>query len=261
MDKTKEDILYQPTVAVTNNMLRGIALKNKYNTRESTAAISTQEQVQKAQEILDESTGGFTLDSIKIMYHKLTQLEKSVDYRKRLFDKGPTEEIIKFYAFGGSSGLAWTRSVLKQEGILKSHKKVITEAELNKDGDDATYGKIQVNKALNEELMQVTYVAMKPGVDLHGDFTDLESIRLAKESFNKSMMRANMFHMVMTDSFDIIESFLAPTDIVLNKNLVQQGEWLVTLQVHDPVLWNMIKNDEITGVSIGAMCNVEELQD
>lgn len=255
----EKDKLYTPTTAVKNNMLRGIALKNKYSTRESAASVSTQEQVQKAQDILSVNPDGFTLDSVKVMYQKLTQLEKSVDYRKRLSDKGPTEEIIKFYAFGGSSGLAWSRMVLKEEGILKSHKKVITEAELNKDGDDKVFGVIQVAKAFDEELMQVTYVAMKPGVDLQGDLTDLEDIRLAKESFNKSMMRANMFHMVMTDSFDIIESFLAPTTMVLNKNLVEKGEWLVTLQVYDTVLWNMIKNDEITGVSIGAISNVEYL--
>ena len=256
----EKDKLYTPTTAVKNNMLRGIALKNKYSTRESAASVSTQEQVQKAQDILLVNPEAFTLDSVKVMYQKLTHLEKSVDYRKRLADKGPTEEIIKFYAFGGSSGLAWSRMVLKEEGILKSHKKAITEAELNKDGDDKVFGLIQVAKAVDEELMQVTYVAMKPGVDLQLDEVNLEDIRLAKESFNKSMMRANMFHMVMTDNFDIIESFLAPTTMVLNKNLVEKGEWLVTLQVYDTALWNMIKNDEITGVSIGAISNVEYLQ-
>jgi hypothetical protein len=47
--------------------------------------------------------------------------------------------------------------------------------------------------------------------------------------------------------------------MVLNKNLVEEGEWLVTLQIHDTELWEMIKNDDITGVSIGAMAQVEEI--
>lgn len=247
---------YSPTTAVTNNMQRGIALKNRYSSRETQAYQTTVQQVNKAQLILDE---GFDLAAVKEIYNKLSALEKSVDFRRRLSDKGPTEDIIKFYAFGGSSGLAWARSILKQEGILKSYKKDITPEELNKDGDDKIYGGIKIAKSLDEELMQVTYVAMKPGIDLHGDLVSLEDIRLAKESFNKSVMRANMFHLVMTDSFDIIESFLAPTDMVLNKNLVQQGEWLVTLQVHDPQVWDMIKYDEITGVSIGATALVEDI--
>lgn len=120
---------------------------------------------------------------------------------------------------------------------------------------------VPVAKALNEELMQVTYVAMKPGVDLHLDEVSQEDVRLAKESFNKSQMRANMFHLQMTEAFSVIESFLAPTSMILNKNLVQEGEWLVTLQINDPELWNMIKNDEVTGVSIGASAYVETIQD
>jgi hypothetical protein len=253
--------LYKVTQAVSNNMQRGIALKNKYKKRKSASYANTVEQVKKAEIIFSESDLGLTLDSVKEIYNVLTKLENSVDFRKRLEDKGPTEEIIKFYAYGGSSGLAWSRMILKEQNIVKSHRGVITEADINKDGDDKTYGKIQVAKAVNEELMQVTYVAMKPGVDLQLDEVNLEDIRLAKESFNKSMMRANMFHMVMTDTFDIIESYLAPTTMILNKSVVEEGEWLVTLQIYDNALWNMIKNDEITGVSIGALASVQNLED
>ena len=120
---------------------------------------------------------------------------------------------------------------------------------------------VPVIKALNEELMQVTYVAMLPGVDLHLDEVDLETVRLAKESFNKSAMRPNLFHVTMTDSFEVIESFLMPCDAELNSQFVAKGTWLVTLQVYDDDVWQMIKNDEITGLSIGAMSNVETLQD
>jgi len=120
---------------------------------------------------------------------------------------------------------------------------------------------VPVVKALNEELMQVTYVAMLPGVDLHSDEVDLETVRLAKESFNKSAMRPNLFHVTMTDSFEVIESYLMPCDAELNKQFVAKGTWLMTLQVHDDDVWQMIKNDEITGLSIGAMANTEELED
>ena len=120
---------------------------------------------------------------------------------------------------------------------------------------------VPVIKALNEELMQVTYVAMLPGVDLHLDEVDLETVRLAKESFNKSAMRPNLFHVTMTDSFEVIESYLMPCDAELNSQFVAKGTWLVTLQVYDDNVWQMIKNDEITGLSIGAMANTEEILD
>lgn len=116
-------------------------------------------------------------------------------------------------------------------------------------------------KQMNQELMQVTYVAMKPGVDLHSDLVELDEIRKAKESFNESLMQANLFHVAMTDSFKIIESYLAPTDLVLNGYAVVKGTWLVTLQVYDEEIWQMIKDDLITGVSIGAVAAVEYLDD
>jgi len=119
---------------------------------------------------------------------------------------------------------------------------------------------LRIAKALNEEIMQVTYVAMQPGVDLHGDLVDVETIRLAKESFNKSAQRANLFHMVMTDSFNVIESYQIPCDVSLNEHFVEKGSWLMTLQVHDPDVWELVKSDEINGISIGAMAEVENLE-
>lgn len=119
---------------------------------------------------------------------------------------------------------------------------------------------LRIAKALNEEIMQVTYVAMQPGVDLHGDLVDVETIRLAKESFNKSAQRANLFHMIMTDSFNVIESYQIPCDVSLNEHFVEKGSWLMTLQVHDPDVWELVKSDEINGISIGAMAEVENLE-
>lgn len=119
-----------------------------------------------------------------------------------------------------------------------------------------------VIKSLETELQQVTYVAMIPdSVDAHGDYTSSEEVRKAKESFNKSEMRANLYHMVMTKSFEVIESYLMPCDAVLNGYEVKKGTWLMTLQVHDPVLWKMIKDEEITGISIGAMAIAEPVEE
>jgi len=231
-DKTnKTDKKYQCTQAVSNNMQRGIALKNKYSTRDSLNYLSTVETVNKAQGILET---GFTLDAVKTMYNTLTKLEKSVDFRRRLEDKGPTEDIIKFYAFGGSSGLAWSRMILKDEGILKSYTKDITPEMINQDGDDAKYGKIQVAKALNEELQQATFVVMVPNEpDLHGDITSESEVRKACHNFNKYSMQANLFHLAKTDTFEFAESFIAPVDMAIDDKFITKGTWLCTIQCLD----------------------------
>ena len=121
---------------------------------------------------------------------------------------------------------------------------------------------VPVIKALNEELMQVTYVAMLPdSTDLAGDFTSAEEVRKAKESFNKSEQRANLFHMSMTDTFSVLESYLAPADMILNNQAVLKGTWLMTLQINDSDLWELVKSGDINGISIGAEATVETLED
>ena len=206
---------FTPTLAVKNNMQRGIALKSKYQ-RESASSKATTLEVNKAKAILEE---GFTLDNVKKIYHALSQLEKSVDFRKRLHDKGPTEEIIKFYAYGGSSGLAWARLILKQEGILKSYTKGISEAELNKDGDDKTFGSIKVNKALNEEMRLATFVVLEPQdpdgttTDLHADWYDAETIEKSCINFNRFCKKANLMHLVDTDGIDFVGSYIPTSNV------------------------------------------------
>lgn len=121
---------------------------------------------------------------------------------------------------------------------------------------------VPVIKAADEELKQVLFIAMLPdSVDLHGDYTSAVEVRKAKESFNKSQMNANLYHEAMTDKFEVIESYLAPVDFVLGDKFVTKGTWLMNLQVHDDDLWELIKDGEINGISIGAVAQVEKLEE
>lgn len=123
---------------------------------------------------------------------------------------------------------------------------------------------VSVAKSLDEPLKQVLFIAMQEGTDLHGDYTDAEEIRKAKESFNRALLKqnmANLFHMVTTDKFSILESYLAPCDMQMDEHFVQKGTWLMNLQIHDDSLWEMIKAGEINGISIGALAQVEPLEE
>jgi hypothetical protein len=252
---------FAPTDAMRNNARRGLALREKYNRGGLDASQAKSEGVgsgvARARDIIN---GNLSLDTVKRMYAFFSRHEKNYNPKKKMPDGGPTAGTIAWLLWGGSAGLAFARRVLKQEDILKSYIKDITDAEVN--SEDILPGvKLPVTKAVDEELKQVTYVAMIPDhTDLHGDYTSENEVRKAKESFNKSMMRANLFHMVMTDTFDVIESYLAPCDMVLNDQFVKKSTWLMTLQIHDDTLWQMIKDDEITGISIGALASVEDAE-
>lgn len=243
---------YTPTQAVLNNHERAKALSNSCNKNIKNVIKSLRlKNVCLNSEI--------TLNNVKEIYANFLSLEKKLDLKKALKNNEAPSDTIAWYYNGGEAGLAWCRNILRSEGILKSYKKNITEDDLNKEGESC-WNQIQVSKSVDNELKQVTYVAMQEGTDLHGDYTSLDEVRKAKENFNKSMMRANLFHMTMTDTFEIIESYLAPTDMFLNEHIVTKGTWLVTLQVFDDELWSLIKSGEINGVSIGALANVEEIQ-
>ncbi len=250
---------FAPTEAMRNNARRGLALREKWGRGGLSAEQANNEGVgsgvARARDIIN---GNLSLDTVKRMYAFFSRHEKNYAPKKKEADGGPTAGTIAWLLWGGSAGLAFARRVLKQEEILKSYIKDITDDEVNTE-DNLPNVKLPITKSVDEELKQVTYVAMIPDhTDLHGDYTSENEVRKAKESFNKSMMRANLFHLVMTDTFDVIESYLAPCDMVLNDQFVKKSTWLMTLQVHDDSLWQMIKDDEITGISIGALASVED---
>lgn len=120
--------------------------------------------------------------------------------------------------------------------------------------------KIQVNKSLNSELKQATFIALVPDeVDLHGDVYDADEVRKACHSFNKFCKKANLLHLVDTSGFSIAESYILPSDIVLDQNFVKKGTWITVLQFEDDTLWDGVKSGNYNGVSIGALANVENL--
>lgn len=121
---------------------------------------------------------------------------------------------------------------------------------------------IQVAKSVNEELKQATFLVLAPDeVDLHGDTYDADEVRKACHNFNQHSMTANLLHLVDTDTFSIVESYVSPVNMVLNDKVIKAGSWLCTLQVHSDEVWSDIKSGNLTGVSISGIAKTEYLED
>ena len=117
---------------------------------------------------------------------------------------------------------------------------------------------VPVVKSVNEELRQATYVVLVPDeVDLHGDIVSEDEVRKAMQNFNKFCMKANLFHMAQTDTFEFVESYCAPVYFQMYFQFIKKGTWLATMQVTDTPqrdkLWELIKSGEKRGISIGAV--------
>lgn len=121
---------------------------------------------------------------------------------------------------------------------------------------------VQVVKSTNEELKQATFLVLAPEeVDLHGDIYSTDEVRKACHNFNQHSMTANLLHLVETDSFSIVESYISQTDMVLGERLIKSGSWLVVTQMHTDEIWEEVKKGNLTGVSVGCIADVEYLED
>lgn len=122
--------------------------------------------------------------------------------------------------------------------------------------------KIQIIKSTNAELKQATFLVLSPEeVDLHGDIYSAEEVRKACHNFNQNCMTANLMHMVETNSFEIVESYISPVDMILGEKLIKAGSWMSVIQVNSDSVWADIKDGSLTGVSIGAFAETQYLED
>lgn len=250
---------YKPTDAMISNAKRGLEARRKapksqkggFDAKEAKAA-GVGSGVVRATNIIN---GSLSLESVKRMYSFLSRAKTYYKPNERTASGNLTPGTISYLLWAGPAGLAWSRSILRREGLLKSVE--ITDLE-----EVAEELGVQITKSTNQELMQATFVVMVPDeVDLHGDITSEEEVRKACHNYNVNCRQANLFHIAKTNSFDIVESYLAPVDMMLDDKFIKKGTWLCTVQCLDPKLFDLIKSGEINGVSIGAMAKVEIIEE
>ena len=235
---------FTPTQAMKNNAERGLALREKYNrgglSGQQANAEGVGSGVARARDIIN---GNLSLESVKRMNAFFSRHEKNYNPSKKMPDGGPTAGTIAWLLWGGSAGRAWARSILRKlESVEKSSVPVV--------------------KSTNEKLKQATFIVMTPDeIDLHGDIVAEEEIRKACHNFNRHCMKANLFHLAQTDTFEFVESYILPADIMLDEKLVVKGTWVATIQSKNDDLWDAIESGEINGLSIGALATVEKLEE
>lgn len=233
---------------------RGLALREKYKRGGLDASQAKAEGVgsgvARARDIIN---GNLSLETVKRMNAFFSRHEKNYRPDVKEADGGPTAGTIAWYAWGGSSGKAWAKSILAKQDVKKSVSESDTE---------------MIYKAVDAENHYVTFVCMIPDeIDAHGDIVDAEEIRKACINFNKSKTKsANLFHMFKTDSFDIVESYTLPTELTMQDangdvRYLPKGTWLTTLEVSDPKIWQGVLSGEYNGISIGARGRAEIIEE
>lgn len=125
---------------------------------------------------------------------------------------------------------------------------------------------VEVTKSLDEEQRMALFVVLSPDeVDLHGDTYSAEEVEKACNNFNTACMKANLFHKIETEDAKIVQSFINPANFTTDDGReIKKGAWLQWMYFPETEvgeqIWKCVKAGDINGVSIGALCTVEEIE-
>lgn len=125
---------------------------------------------------------------------------------------------------------------------------------------------MEVTKSIDIEERRALFVVLEPEtVDLHGDIYSAEEVEKACINFNTHCNKANLFHQVQIETAKIEQSFISPSDFMLDDGrMIKKGTWLQWFHFPEgndesDKLWKQVKSGDICGVSIGCRASVEEL--
>ena len=103
----------------------------------------------------------------------------------------------------------------------------------------------------DEEKRIVYGIVLEPHtVDLQGDVLGVDTIEEAAHKYLTASRTVGDGHSHKADA-EVVESYLAPADYKLGGQDISKGTWVMGVRILDSALWQMVKNGEYTGFSIG----------
>jgi len=94
-------------------------------------------------------------------------------------------------------------------------------------------------------------------VDSQGDMTTEDEIRKAAYQFMEEVQKFKMNHKGKPVKARVLESYIAPNDLVIAGHEVKKGSWLLTTRILDKQIWDDIKSGKLTGYSMAGYARTE----
>jgi hypothetical protein len=146
----------------------------------------------------------------------------------------------------------------KPEDMTKEEKAECMKAKKRAEGCPKVKKSVPVMK-MDEEQRLIYGVVLVPDVeDLQGDICSKEDIQAACHDYlvNSRLIKAQ--HRAPTDA-DVVECYIAPSDLLIGKGIVPEGSWMMVTKIHSNAMWEAVKKGDITGYSIGGRGTREEI--
>lgn len=127
-----------------------------------------------------------------------------------------------------------------------------------------------------DEQIATLLVAEPDIIDLQGQQISKEVIRELQQSYNSfrhwglnhfdrnlrlydlpNMNEPRVWENSWDGDISLLDSFILSSDAIINEKPVREGSWVANIHVKSPSIWGKMRNQELTGVSMGGMsCNV-----
>lgn len=117
-----------------------------------------------------------------------------------------------------------------------------------------------VNKSDDEQKLVYGVVYEPNAIDTQGEFARAESIEKASHKFLADCRNIDLQHNFQKGFGTVVESYIAPTDFMLEKQEIKKGSWVLVTKANDDV-WESIKKGEITGYSMAGKAIKKEMED
>lgn len=106
----------------------------------------------------------------------------------------------------------------------------------------------------------VTGIVYEPMVeDTQGNFMTEDEIVKAAHWFMKNDGSVDVQHCFeKAESCEVVESFVAKSDMEIEGKAIKKGTWLMTMEVTDDDVWDSIQKGDITGFSMGGIGTYSE---
>jgi|SRR6185437_1812219 len=155
---------------------------------------------------------------------------------------GADHDAIRKYIMGRAKAMGRTQDIpddWSSDGSLKVSKTELVVDVWKADTQNIVYG-----------------VVLEPDLpDSQGDIVSPEEIQKAAHRYLVESRKSDTQHNEQPNKVEIVESYVAPHDMILHGKLVKKGAWVMGAHVPDPELWDRISNpahpEPLTGFSIG----------
>jgi 2'-5' RNA ligase len=110
----------------------------------------------------------------------------------------------------------------------------------------------KADDGVDDEPMILYGVVLQPGIpDSQGDTLTADEIEKAAHRYLIESRKNDVQHDGVVAPVDVVESFIAPMDMVLADHPVVKGAWVMATSVRDAVVKADVRAGRITGYSIG----------